>query len=77
MFDRVVLQLAGGRSVVLSREGPGIYVQKVTLNGLPYANSWLPISKIHSGTNQLQFTMGTEPNTQRGAAPGDRPPAFR
>lgn len=77
MFDRVALQFAGGRSVVLSREGSGIYVQKVMLDGIPYTNSWLPISRIHSGTNQLQFTMGMEPNTQRGAAREDRPPAFR
>ncbi len=77
MFDRATLQLAGGRTVVVTRDGEGIYVQQVMLNGVPYPNSWLPISKIHPGTNQLRFKMGTQPNTQRGAAPEDRPPAFR
>ncbi len=77
MFSRATLQLAGGRTVVISREGRGIYVQQVMLNGIPYANSWLPISKVRSGTNQLRFKMSTEPNTQRATAPEDRPPAFR
>jgi predicted alpha-1,2-mannosidase len=77
MFDRATLQFAGGRTVMVSREGQGIYVQQVMLNGAPYPNSWLPISKLHTGTNQLQFKMGTAPNTQRGTAPQDRPPAFR
>ncbi len=76
-FDRATLQLAGGRTVVITRDGLGIYVQQVMLNGVPYPNSWLPISKIHAGTNQLRFKMGTEPDAQRGTAPEDRPPAFR
>ena len=77
MFDRATLQLASGRTVVVTREGQGIYVQQVMLNGVPYQNSWLQISKIHPGTNQLRFQMGAQPNTQRGTAPEDRPPAFR
>ena len=77
MFDHATLQLAGGRTVVISREGHGIYVQQVMLNGVPYTNTWLPLSKIHSGMNELRFKMGADPNTQRGTAPEDRPPAFR
>ena len=77
MFDRATLQFAGGRTTVISREGQGIYVQEVMLNGILCLNSWLQISKIHPGTNQLRFKMGAEPNTQRGTAPEDRPPAFR
>ncbi|MGA8087217.1 MAG: GH92 family glycosyl hydrolase [Terracidiphilus sp.] len=77
MFDKATLSFAGGRTVVVSREGQGIYVQQVELNGVPYASSWLPISKIRTGTNQLQFKMGTEPNMQRGTASEDRPPSFR
>lgn len=77
MFDRATLQFSGARTMVISREGQGIYVQEVMLNGILYPNSWLQISKIHPGTNQLRFKMGAEPNTQRGTAPEDRPPVFR
>jgi predicted alpha-1,2-mannosidase len=77
MFDKATLNFAGGRTVVVSREGQGIYVQQVTLNGASYPSSWLPISRIRTGMNQLQFKMGAEPNMQRGTAPEDRPPSFR
>jgi predicted alpha-1,2-mannosidase len=77
MFDKATLHLSGGRMLVISRTGPGIYVQRVTLNGAPYASSWLPIAKIHTGANELHFTMGTEPNKQRGTSVQDRPPSFR
>jgi predicted alpha-1,2-mannosidase len=77
MFDRATLQLAGGRTMAITRDGQGIYVQAVTLDGVPHPNSWLPISRIHHGTNELRFKMGSMPNTQRGLAPEDQPPAFR
>jgi putative alpha-1,2-mannosidase len=77
MFDKATLLLSGGRTLTIARHGQGIYVQSVTLNGAPYASSWLPIGKIQAGTNELRFTMGAEPNTKRGAATADRPPSFR
>jgi predicted alpha-1,2-mannosidase len=77
MFDKATLRLAGGRTLVITRKGEGIYVQGVTLDGAAYANSWLPISKVHAGTTQLDFTMGSAPNKQRGSAHEDRPPSFR
>ena len=77
MFDKATLKLAGDRTLIISREGSGIYVKSVSLDGKPYANSWLPISKLHSGTNKLHFTMDTQPNKQRGTAIEDRPPSFR
>jgi predicted alpha-1,2-mannosidase len=77
MFDKATLNFSGGKTLTVSPEGQGIYVQEVTLNGMPYANSWLPISKFRSGTNELKFKMSTEPNMRRGTAPEDRPPSFR
>lgn len=77
MFDKATLKLAGDRTVVISREGQGIYVQRLTLNGTTYASTWLPLSRIQRGTTELRFTMGTEANTRRGTAVADRPPAFR
>lgn len=77
MFDKATLRLADNRTVILSREGPGIYVQRVTLNGSPYTSTWLSLDKIHSGTTHLHFVMSSDPNKQRGTAQQDRPPAFR
>jgi putative alpha-1,2-mannosidase len=77
MFDKATLHLAGDRTLVISREGSGGYVQSVSLDGVPYSSSWLPISKVHTGATKLQFTMGDKPNTERGAGVADRPPLFR
>jgi predicted alpha-1,2-mannosidase len=77
MFDKATLKLAAARTLSISRDGPGIYVQNLTLNGKPYASTWLPLGKIATGTTELHFTMGTEPNLHRGTAVEDRPPAFR
>ena len=77
MFPKVTLRLSGGRTLVVTRQGPGIYVQKVTLDGVSTTKSWLPIAKLHTGTTAIEFTMGETPNKQRGAALADRPPSFR
>jgi predicted alpha-1,2-mannosidase len=77
MFDKATLRFSGNRTLVVSRDGKGVYVQGVTLDGAPYANSWLPIAKLHTGTTQLHFTMSEQPNKERGAREDDRPPSFR
>ncbi|MGA8728006.1 MAG: GH92 family glycosyl hydrolase [Terracidiphilus sp.] len=77
MFDKATLRLGGGRTLVITRQGNGIYVQSVSLNGAAYANSWLPLSKLRSGSTQLHFTMNEAPYKQRGSATVDRPPFFR
>jgi len=77
MFNKTTMHLAGGRTLVISREGSGIYVQKVTLDGAAYASTWLPISKLRDGATELEFTMGESPNMQRGTKMADRPPLFR
>jgi predicted alpha-1,2-mannosidase len=77
MFDKAILNLAGDRTLVVSREGHGIFVQNVSLDGMPYANSWLPLTALHKGTTQLHFTMSEQPNKERGTITADRPPSFR
>jgi len=76
MFDKATLRLSGGRTLIVTRKGSGIYVQHVSLDGAPYANSWLPLAKLHSGATELQFTVDTQPNKQRGSAASDLPPSF-
>ena len=77
MFDKATLQISGGRTLTVSRTGDGIYVQKVTLDGVEFPGSWLELAKLHPGSNRLDFTLGSKPNKQRGAALADRPPSFR
>jgi len=77
MFDKATLRLAGGRTLVVTRQGPGFYVQQVTLDGAPYTSSWLPLDKLRPGTTLLQFTTDALPNKERGKAIADRPPSFR
>jgi putative alpha-1,2-mannosidase len=77
MFDKVTLRLAGGRKLLITKQGSGIYVQRVTLNGNAYTNSWLPLNKVQPGTTHLHFIMDAVPNKQRGSDIADRPPSFR
>ena len=77
MFSQVTLRLGAGKTLVITRQGRGIYVQNVTLDGQPYSSLWLPLDKLHPGTTQLQFTVDTKPNKTRGTAIADRPPSFR
>jgi putative alpha-1,2-mannosidase len=77
MFKKAVVHFGDGRTLAIQASGTGFYVQKVFLNGSPYANSWLPLSSLQRGTTDLQFVLGTEPNKKRGTSPADRPPSFR
>jgi predicted alpha-1,2-mannosidase len=77
MFDKATLRFSGNRTLVVSREGKGVYVQSVTLDGASYANSWLPIDKLHTGASELHFKMSEQPNKERGTTEDDRPPTFR
>jgi predicted alpha-1,2-mannosidase len=77
MFRKAVVRFADGRTLIIQGSGTGPYVQKVSLNGTPYPNSWLPLSSLYSGTTQLQFTLDKEPNKDRGKSESDRPPSFR
>lgn len=77
MFDKATLQFSGGRTLVVERRGQGVYVQSVSLNGAEQRSSWLPVSKLHAGPNQLVFSMGEQPNKSWGSAATDRPPLFR
>lgn len=49
-----------------------IYIQGVTLNGQPYAKSYIEFSTITAG-GELVFEMGNTPSATFGVAPEDRP----
>ncbi len=77
MFNKATLRLAGDRTLVITRQGSGRYVQAVSFNGAEFASSWLALSRLKPGTTQLHFTMDETPNKKRGSADADRPPSFR
>jgi hypothetical protein len=53
--------------------GPkNIYIQRATLNGVPYRKSFITFQEIRAGST-LRFYMGDKPNPIFGAAPADRP----
>lgn len=73
LFDRVVLKLdpryAKGRTFTLraKRTNPEeIYIQSATLNGKPYARSWVAHDTLAQG-GELDFVMGARPNPSWGA----------
>jgi len=77
MFAKATLRLTGGRTVIINHRGTGFYVQKVTIDGKEYKNSWLPLDKLHPGTTSIDFITGEAPNKDRGQAIENRPPSFR
>jgi putative alpha-1,2-mannosidase len=77
MFEKATLHLAGRRIVVIGSRGSGIFVQKVTLDGMEYPNSWLPLEKLHPGAARIEFTTGDAPSKERGRDLENRPPSFR
>ena len=77
LFPGITLSLANGKTLDIRKSGEGIYVHQLTLNGAPYANLWLPLDKLGKGTTRIVFTTLPQPDTHRGTAATDRPPAFR
>lgn len=77
MFDKARLQFSNGRTLTVTRKGSGDYVQDVKLNGATFTSSWLPVDRLTNGATELEFTMGPQPNKERGVKAADRPPSFR
>jgi predicted alpha-1,2-mannosidase len=78
LFDRAAVQLRGGKQLIVETVGnrPDTpYIQSVTWNGNPYTKSWIRHADLVNG-GTLVFQMSAQPNTEYGAAPGDRPPSF-
>jgi predicted alpha-1,2-mannosidase len=64
-FDSATLHYAGGTSFTVSADGvspESYYVQSATLNGQPFANTWLDYADVLAG-GSLAFTMGSAPST--------------
>jgi predicted alpha-1,2-mannosidase len=51
------------------------YVQSLQLNGTDYPSPWIDWSQLEDGA-ELDFQLGTQPNTSWGSDPGNAPPSF-
>ena len=74
-LDKVTLKLENGKSVSLSREGEGCYIQSMTIDGKPYNHNYLDHARLLQGGN-IHFIMGNSPNTKRGITTNDLPYSF-
>lgn len=75
IFERVTLNLPGGRRFVITTENnsrENIYIQQAELNGRPWPFSYIPYGEIVRG-GSLHFVMGPTPNRAFGSDPSHRP----
>ncbi len=74
-FPQATINLSNGKSFNVMAKNvskKNIYIQSVTLNGKPYAKSYINHSDILDG-GELVFKMGSKPNMRWAAAEQDRP----
>ena len=74
-LDKVTLKLENGKTLSLSREGEGCYIQSMTIDGKPYNHNYLDHARLLQGGN-IHFIMGNLPNTKRGITTDDLPYSF-
>lgn len=75
MFDKATIQLPSNKTFMVvadNNSDENIYIQKVELNGKPYAKSYILYEDIMKG-GELKFYMGANPNFNFGASEADRP----
>jgi predicted alpha-1,2-mannosidase len=75
LFREASIDVGGGRRFVVKAKGvsrTNRYIRAATLDGKPYTKSYLRHGDLTAG-GELSFVMGAEPDTSRGAAPGEAP----
>ena len=75
LFDRVSINVGNGKTfeiVARNNSYENIYIQSASLDGKPYAKSYIEYERIKRG-GKLEFTMGPEPSLSYGADSYARP----
>ena len=75
LFEEVKINVGNNKQFVVTAENnsdKNIYIQSATLNGKPYAKTFITYKDIMAG-GALKFVMGDTPNKKYGAAKEDRP----
>ena len=74
-LNHVTLHLENGKTVTLTCEGKGCYIQSMTVDGKKYTRNYLEHNLLTQGCN-IRFIMGETPNTRRGTGRHDLPYSF-
>ena len=74
-LDKATIHLENGKTLTLTREGTGCYIQQMTLDGKQYTHNYLDHQRLLQG-GHLHFVMGETPNRQRGTRDDDLPYSF-
>lgn len=78
LFKKITLKLENGKSFVINaanNSGGNVYVQRLSVNGVPYAKNWISHSDIMKG-GTLNFVMGASPEKKRGTEKEAAPFSF-
>jgi len=75
LVENARLEVGGGKQFTMETVSWGpknIYIQRATLNGVPYRKSYISFQDMKAGST-LRLYMGDKPNPVFGQAPADRP----
>lgn len=78
LFPEINLDLGYGRHLMISAPGASAstqYVQSLRVNNAATTKTWIDMSG-QPGNAQLNFSLGSTPNTAWGSATNDAPPSF-
>jgi putative alpha-1,2-mannosidase len=76
LYPRATLTLENGKQIVIEGvnvSAQNLYVQSLTINGVPWPRAWLRHSDIKNGAT-LRFVMGSKRSDWGGAPPPSSPP---
>lgn len=74
-FSQAVLHLENGKTVRLTSQGDGCYIQSMSVDRKEYGKNYLEHSLLANGA-EIKFVMGDKPNTERGTGNNDVPYSF-
>ena len=74
-FSQAVLHLENGKTVRLTSQGDGCYIQSMSVDRKEYGKNYLEHSLLADGA-EIKFVMGDKPNTERGTGNNDVPYSF-
>ena len=75
LFDKATLHLENGNTFIVETDNNGkdnFYIQKASLNGTDYQNSFLKFDDLQKG-GELKFSMGNTPNNDWASKPENTP----
>ncbi len=78
VFDKVTVSLPNGKELVIASENnskDNVYIQNLTVDGVKWDNNYIDHDQLLKG-GLLKFSMGAEPNKQRGVTPESFPPSM-